>query len=253
MEQTGFLPWAYEQHCNNANIYTAILGTFLDTDARYGTTSIEGHFAGMHSQRNISTCGAAFIAACGTGAAACVGSDPPYYPRDCNARYDGAFIATFYSLESRKSVGKHELQHCISGRAEDYDDDQSDGTTGLRCIPSTSIMGCGPNHPNDYSTRDDALWRERHYPGFLHWAYLFPCQPGTVGVYWATPIDPRATRVSIIYWDFLTNETGWAGGIVDAPGRQVCVPLRQNSCLYARAENAVSWYASQNLVLAGCT
>jgi hypothetical protein len=107
-------------------------------------------------------------------------------------------MATFYSLDSRKSVPKHEWMHCSARRAEDYDDDQTDGTTGLRCIPSTSIMGCGPNHPLDYSSRDDQLWRDEHYPPAL--VNVGKNSAYAPNVYWCGAAV-NATEVAVLYWE----------------------------------------------------
>ena len=159
MERTGVWAWSYEQRCASGNILLDVAGAFDDSSARYGVLFVYGG-----GQRNISTCAAEFVSACGAQAVACVGSDYPGYPLNCDAKYDGPYLATFYALSSREAVPKHEWKHCSARRAEGYDDDQNDGTAGLRCIPSDTIMGCGPNSPKEYTSLDDQAWAQEHRP-----------------------------------------------------------------------------------------
>lgn len=239
LEKTDYWPWTYEQRCSG-NIYADIAGTMQDKDAHYGTISPEGNFNGLISQNHISTCSIDLIASCGSGAVACVGSDAPFYPRNCDAKYDGVYMATFYSFASRKSVPKHEIAHCDTGRAEDYDDDQNDGTPGLICIPSPSIMGCGPNHPLDYSTYDDQMFAIRHYPAPKVYAYPFPDSPGYIGIYWSPEQSeyPLTSRIAIVYWNCITGETGWLR-TVDASLRFTSVQYLPNVYYYVIAQNAL--------------
>ena len=202
MEATGEWHWAYRQDCNTGNIYLDIAGALYDSGSRYGVLMIEDG-----RQLNISTCASFFTGKCGAGAVACVGADLPGYPRNCDAYYNGPYIATFYSFDSRKSVVKHEWSHCSARRAEGYDDDPNDGTPEINCIPANTIMGCGPNHPLDYSPRDDDAWRLEHYPKSVVLAGKNPAY--APNVYWCG-ISENATEVAILYWE---TETGnyWSG------------------------------------------
>ena len=208
-ERTGEWWWHYRQDCSAGNIYLDIQGAFLDTMWHYNILMPEGDPGdGRMTQANISTCAAAFAAACTSEATACVGSDYPGYPRNCDAKYNGPYMATFYSSDSRESVPKHELQHCMTRRAEDYDDDRTDGTDYLRCIPSISIMGCGPNAPKDYTAFDDAVFYAEHFP-----------QAFTGGVFaddlvWYGSSDSRTTRLAVYYRTY-TSYTFWTGQTID--------------------------------------
>jgi len=208
-EATGEWWWYYRQDCSGGNIYNDIQGAFLDTMWRYNILMPEGDPSdGRISQANISTCAAAFAAACGSEAVACVGSDYPGYPRNCDAKYNGPYMATFYSFDSRKSVPKHELQHCMTRRAEDYDDDRTDGTDYLRCIPSGSIMGCGPNAPKDYTAFDDAVFYAEHFPQSFTGGVLVD-----ENVFYGSS-DTRTTRLAV-YIRIYSGYTFWSGQVVD--------------------------------------
>lgn len=217
MERTGQWLWSYREDCNLANIYADVSGAINDSGSRYGVSTPE--FNG--GQLNISTCGAFFTGKCGAGAVACVGADLPGYPRNCDAYYNGAYMATFWSFDSRKSVVKHEWSHCSARRAEDYcDAPESSGpckgvTTGLTCVVSDSIMGCGPNHPLDYSLRDDNAWRVEHYPKPV--TVVGKNQNFAPNVYFCGA-GANATEVAILYWE---EEIGnyWSGIVQPArPG-----------------------------------
>lgn len=246
MEETGIWSWTYEQRCANCNILPDVAGAFDDTAQHYGVLFLYGDSPG---QRNISTSGAEFVGACGAQAVACVGSDFPGYPLNCDAKYDGAYMATFYSFASRKSVPKHEWKHCSTRRAEDYDDDQTDGTPGLRCIPSLSIMGCGPNHPLDYSPWDDQLWAQEHFPPPVAGAAL----QGGLLFYAAT--NDRATRIAVLadsgagYYFLGYAPACTADGFVCGSFRLPI--LVAGTRVYAKAENAISWPYATTEVLAG--
>ena len=204
-EATGEWWWNYRQDCSGGDIYNDIQGAFLDTMYRYNILMPEGDPGdGRITQANISTCAAAFAAACTSEATACVGSDYPGYPRNCNAKYNGSYMATFYSFESRKSVPKHEWMHCSTRRAEDYDDDRTDGTDYLRCIPSGSIMGCGPNAPKDYTAFDDAVFVAEHYP------QTFTGGVFANGTWFYGASDDRTTRLAVYYRTY-TGFTFWSG------------------------------------------
>jgi hypothetical protein len=266
MEQTGQWVWNYEQECGQGNLYADVAGAMQDTEDRYGDTD---YIEALGGQRNISTCAAAFVGACGPQAAACVGSNSPGYPSNCDAKYDGPSIANFFSSASRKSVVKHELAHCNTGRAEDYDDDQTDGTTGLRCIPSTSIMGCGPQHPNDYSSRDDALYFQRHYPPAFERCIFnasVPCVGLDVagsGVYWCKRTE-NTRIVSVAYDDGVQGDGYWVASFTEATGdafpslagltacQGLSVELVPGRCVYVLANNEMSYPARPYWQLAGC-
>jgi len=204
-EATGEWWWYYRQDCSGGNIYNDIQGAFLDTMYRYNILMPEGNPGdGRVTQANISTCAAAFAAACGSEAVACVGSDYPGYPRNCDAKYNGPYMATFWSFDSRKSVVKHEWMHCSTRRAEDYDDDRTDGTDYLRCIPSGSIMGCGPNAPKDYTAFDDAVFVAEHYP------QTFTGGVFANGTWFYGASDSRTTRLAVYYRTY-AGFTFWPG------------------------------------------
>ena len=204
-EATGEWWWYYRQDCSGGNIYNDIQGAFLDTMYRYNILMPEGNPGdGRVTQANISTCAAAFAAACGSEAVACVGSDYPGYPRNCDAKYNGPYMATFWSFDSRKSVVKHEWMHCSTRRAEDYDDDRTDGTDYLRCIPSGSIMGCGPNAPKDYTAFDDAVFVAEHYP------QTFTGGVFANGTWFYGASDDRTYRLAVYYRTY-TGFTFWSG------------------------------------------
>lgn len=252
MEATGEWAWSYRQDCSSGNIGPDIVGAFADTQALFGVQFVE-YWAEPKvngtTQKNISTCGAAFIGACGATATACVGSDYPGYPRNCDAKYNGPYMATFYSFQSRKSVGEHEWMHCSTRRAEGYKDDGGD----LTCIPSVTIMGCGPNSPKAYSSHDVIAWAVEHWPAKLTQIGLGR-NDGGLYVYWCSPSD-RSTRVSVLYED--SGNRFWSGihtpNTVDANGcRGQFVEEWVGRCYYVKAENAVSWYAQFSDVLAGC-
>jgi hypothetical protein len=216
MEQTGEWNWSYREDCNLANIYADVAGALADSGTHFGVAVPEGG-----GQLNISTCAAFFTGKCGAGAVACVGADIPGYPSNCDAYYNGVYMATFWSFDSRKSVVKHEWSHCSARRAEDYcDAEESSGpckgvTTGLTCAVSDSIMGCGPNHPLDYSSRDDLAWRLEHYPKSVVLAGKNPAY--APNVYWCG-VGENATEIAILYWE---AETGnyWSGLVKPAiPG-----------------------------------
>lgn len=175
-ETSGQWFWSYEERCNQGNVRDAVTQAFADTEVRYGVRSTQSTIINqpLVVQNNVSTCGADFTGRCGAGfAVACVGADGARFPVNCDAYYDGPYMATFVSLASKMSVVKHEYTHCRDGRAEGYCDVQESSApcnTGTICQPSPSIMGCGPNHPLDYSSYDDSAFKVRHYPPKLPFA-----------------------------------------------------------------------------------
>lgn len=216
MERTGVWRWTYEQECTNCNILPDIAGAFDDTSQRYGVYFLPDS-TGI-SQRNISMTGAKLAGSCGAQATACVGSDSPGYPRNCDAKYDGAYMATFYSFASRKSVPKHEWMHCSTRRAEDYDDNQNDGTPGLNCIASDSIMGCGPQSPKDYTAHDDRAWATEHAPAKVtEWGK--GSNDGGRYIFWKST-DARATRVAIMAYRPSDGRYRWTYTFAPAPLNQ---------------------------------
>lgn len=248
MEQTGVWTWSYREDCANGNILPDIAGAFDDTSARYGVyfqPTLDGR------QRNISTCAAAFVASCGAGAVACVGSDSPGYPRNGDAKYNGPYMATFYSFDSRKSVPKHEWMHVSSRRAEGYKDSGGE----LTCIPSDTIMGCGPQSPKDYTAHDDRAWALEHYPPFLS---RFGMGRNAGGRYvYGCSFAENVSRLSVLYRE--GNEpVYWSGIIVelrpDANGCQgIFIEERAGRCYLLKQENALSWQFDQNEVMVGCS
>lgn len=222
-ERTGEWRWSYEQRCNQGDIRADVAGAFSDTETRYSirSTQLTPSNAPLNIQNNVSTCGADFTGRCGAGfAVACVGADGARFPVNCDAYYDGPYMATFWSFESRKSVVKHEYTHCRDGRAEGYCDIQESRApcnTGVTCQPSPTIMGCGPNHPLDYSSYDDAAFRLRHYPpkltslgyGFNGSWYTYACGLN----------DPKyemVTHIAVLA-NFFGPTIQWTGVTIEIP------------------------------------
>ena len=235
LERTGIWNWTYDERCNNANILSDVAGAFDDTSQRYAVWFQYGS-----GQANISTCAAHFVGKCGPEAVACVGADSPGYPRNCDAYYNGVYMATFWSFASRKSIVKHEWMHCGARRAEDYDDDRTDGTSNLRCIPSDSIMGCGPEHPLDYSARDDAAWAKEHFPDGAV-AYGSGRNAGGLYLYWCSN-SAQAALTAIMKFD--SNGYTWTGihAPVNYSGCQGWhVPEIPGTCYYINEENALNY------------
>lgn len=271
MRDSGTWRWWYEQQCgsSNSNIYNAVRDSMVDFSERYKVGNTEVTKGTPNSQGQIAMCGSLFVASCGAEAAACVGSDSPGYPRNCDAKYSAAVIAAYYSDESKKSVVKHEKFHCSGQRAEDYDDDRTDGTNYLRCIVSLSIMGCGPNHPNDFSALDDQVWREVHYPPVLGRCFQnanVPCVGMDVvngGVYWSNLSDLRGRVLSFVFddaedgygngywvWSY-TKKTGDEFPSYGSNGG-IGVEYRSGRCVYVLEGNFVSYPSTEWWQLAGC-
>ena len=269
MRDSGVWRWWYEQQCGsaNSNIYLAVRDSMVDFTGRYQVGNQEVSKGTINSQGQMAMCGSIFVASCGAEAAACVGSDSPGYPRNCDAKYSAAVIAAYFSLESRKSVVKHEKFHCSSQRAEDYDDDRTDGTNYLRCIVSLSIMGCGPNHPNDFSELDDEVWKQVHFPPVLDRCIYTQTKPcvGMFGttVYWERVTDTRGRVLSFAYDDvedgygngyWVYSMTKKAGDVYSPYNSSgiVEVEYRSGRCVYVLEGNFVSYPMSEWWQLAGC-
>ena len=94
--------------------------------------------------------------------------------------------------------------HCSTRRDEDYDDDRTDGTDYLRCIPSGSIMGCGAASPRDYTTLDDAVFYAEHYP------QTFTGGVFANGTWFYGASDDRTYRLAVYYRTY-TGFTFWSG------------------------------------------
>ena len=245
MERTGEWRWRYEERCNNGNILPDVAGAFDDTSKHYGVYFVADPTVNPDLvQANISTCSTDFTGGCGAQAVACVGSTGKGYPLNCDAKYDGPYMATFWSFASRKSVPKHEWKHCSTRRAEDYDD----STATLRCIPSDSIMGCGPNHPLDYSARDDAAWATEHYPPALTSAYIDLTYQT---IFFGTTND-RATRVAIIACRPDGSGCHFTGIYANPLDRAAYLPAERGVCFFAKSENELSWRYALTEVKAGC-
>lgn len=234
-EALGVWQWSYEERCNQGNIFDAVQGAFVDTEVRYGVRSVGVAPANspLTVQNNVSTCGADFTGRCGAGfAVACVGADGARFPVNCDAYYDGPYMATFVSLASKKSVVKHEYTHCRDGRAEGYCDVQesrSPCNTGVTCQPSPSIMGCGPNHPLDYSSYDDDAFKLRHYPPKLAGAWW-----GWNGQWFAysCKFSENTTRVAVLVDD--GSGIRWAG-------LTKTLSLDSNGCMGVGPADGLSW------------
>ena len=248
MQRTGQWPWEYKQECNEGNIRADIAGAFEDSRLRWGVLFPEVN-QGLR-QLNISTCGAAFTARCGAGfAVACVGSASPYYPRNCDAAYNGPYLTTFALSTSRKAVPKHEWLHCSNRRAEGYND------ITYQCIPSDTIMGCGPSSPKEYTAHDDAAWYNEHMPDLVEAFLARNPITGQLFLYWNQAGYP-ATDVAIHYEDWPSGvlyytglhgaPTGNTGLYVDLP------PPGVFRCYLAEPVNGVSWYAQSVKWYAGC-
>lgn len=250
LERTGVWGWTYQQRCSSGDILGDIARAFDDTSARYQVLFLYGFVPG---QANISTCAADFIGSCGSQATACVGSNYPGYPLNCDAKYDGPYMETFWFLESRTGVVKHELQHCMTRRAEAYDDNYSDNTPYLRCIESDTIMGCGPNSPDAYTAHDDLAWDNEHHPPPVRGAALV----GSTA--WYARTSDRATRLAV-YFRLPDGFTYWSGqyavpctseGIVC--GGYNVVGLGSCTEVLLDAQNALPGTWGRNLVSAGST
>lgn len=260
LEQTGTWNWSYEERCNQGNIFDAVSGAMADTDLRYGSVSPQTPITNQPTvtQNNISTCGADFTGYCGAGfAVACVGAKGARYPVDCDAFYDGPYMATFVSLASKKSVVKHELTHCNTRRAEGYCDIQesiSPCNTGVVCQPSPSIMGCGPNHPLDYSSYDDSAFAVEHYPP----------KPSATGYgnngswyIYACGLTDNTKQVAVLVDDRNGQGIHWSGITITAnPDSNKCMGLGTReglnitvgSIYYIKLENKLSAFKSFNEV-----
>lgn len=249
MEATGIWEWTYEQWQSGGDILAAIVGAFEDTSSRYGvyfTPSPSG-------QRNISASGSPFTARCGAGfAVACVGPDPPYYPLNCDAYYDGVFMVTFY-FGSQKGVTKHEYQHCATRRAEGT----PSGTWVEGCVPFPSVMGCGSGSPKEYTTLDDAAWAAEHYPQPASWAFV--SREWDAIFYGLIPANDNgsqpATRVALIQCDSMRGCV-WSGyyGPTSYGKTIEAMPLLNvgGACFYVKTENEISWRWSESVTFAGC-
>ena len=250
MRQTGDWPWRYTEECANGNILPAVRGSINYTGQLFDVNV----YPSAQGQLHRSTCGAAFTSRCGAGfAIACVGADAPGYPRNCDTTYNGPYLATFW-WAAQHAVVKHELMHCMAVRAEDYDD------VLFACRPSVSIMGCGAQHPLDYSAFDFDTWAVVHYPEPL--AEYGMGQNASTYVFWGfapetTPGDAGspATRVAILYDD--GGGAYWSGiwaPLAKAPGAYQGwhVAVAQGRCYWLKTENAVSWQRAFTEVLAGC-
>jgi hypothetical protein len=260
MEETDVWLYSYEQRCNDANIRNEIVLAMLDTQNRYDVPHV---LVNKGSPRdvwnNISTCGTEFSAKCGGGfAVACVGAEGERYPRNCDAFYNGVYMATFVSVENKKSVVKHEVKHCQDARREGYND------INYNCDPVPpntfvdSIMGCGPRHSLDYTARDDWDWWILHFPPPLSEAgnssfYGVYAQNNQTFVYYcATSVN--ANRVFLYYTDTVANVNHeWSGSRLQAaPNTCRNVPVPSGRCYWLKQTNAVADLRYANQVLAGC-
>lgn len=182
---------------------------------------------------------------------ACVGADSPGYPRNCDAYYNGPYLATFAQLASRKSVVKHELQHCESMRAEGYND------VDWNCNPvppatfTDTIMGCGPQHPNDYTARDDWDWFIVHVPPSLPSYYGLYGVDGHAYVYYCNT-SVNANRV-FLYYD-AGHGLVWSGerlNVTPVGCLNHEVPL--GVCLWAKQTNAYADLLYGTEIKLGCS
>ena len=250
MEQTGVWPWSYEQWQPGGNILPAVAGAFEDTSVRYGVYFVYDQQAG---QKNISVSGSPFTARCGAGfAVACVGADPPYYPLNADAYYDGVYMTTFYN-ESQRGVVRHEWLHVSSRRAEGT----PSGTWAEGCVSFPSVMGCGSGSPKEYTSLDDAAWAAEHYPLPVAWAVV--SLEWRAVFYGRTPANDNgskpATRVSLIQCDPMRGcvWSGYWGATTYAADIEAMPLPNVAACFYVRTENEISWRFSQPDVFAGCT
>lgn len=257
MERTGVWRWNYVQRCGEGNILPDVAGAFDDSSSTFKVLFLPD--TSSSAQANISTCSTDFTSSCGAQAVACVGYDGLGYPRTCNAKYNGPYMATFYSFASRKSVPKHEWMHCSTRRAEDYQDD----TATLTCIPSDSIMGCGPNHPLDYSQRDIAAWNKEHNPVQVASPSLW--REGGVIFYGASHQDDeaivngvdtgRCTRVAV-FRQLPGQAYQWTGqhGICSTNIGLYAIEVARltGACYAVAAEDAIPTTWGVNFTVVGC-
>jgi hypothetical protein len=267
LESTGQWLWSYEEKCNQGNIFDAVSTAMADTDRRYNSVSSQSPVINQPTivQNNVSTCGAEFTGYCGAGfAVACVGAKGARYPVDCDAFYDGPYMATFISLASKMSVVKHELTHCNSRRAEGYCDvveSMPPCNTGTTCQPSPSIMGCGPNHPLDYSSYDDSAFAVEHYPPkapITGYAFLQPTGASFGSWYvYACGLTDNTKQIAVL----VNDGTGikWSGTTVQAQadnnslkcqgiGLKEGLQITVGFTYYIKFENKLSAFKSFNEV-----
>mgnify|MGYP001565150135 CR=1 FL=1 len=244
MERDGAWPWSYEQWQPGGNILHAVATAFDDTSKRYGVYFYYDDTAG---QRNVSASGSPFTARCGAGfAVACVGPDPPYYPLNADAYYDGPYMATFY-FQSQTAIPKHEWKHVSTRRAEGT----PSGTWAEGCVAFPSIMGCGPFSPKDYTELDDAAWAQEHYPAPVAGAAY------NGGILWYARTTVNATRlaISLETAGFGPMFVGYAAPCTAAGlvcgGLALALPAM--TCVSVKAENGISWARTDGWVAAGCS
>lgn len=261
MEKLGYFQWSYEQRCSLGNIEADVAGAMSDTAARYGVPHPQvSAQSGTYTDtwKNVSTCGTDFTARCGGGfAVACVGADPPGFPRNCDAYYDGPYMATFYSFASRKSVPKHEYKHCADMRAEGYND------IAWNCNPvppstyTDTIMGCGPQHSQEYTARDDWDWFIVHIPPQLNantpksFYGTYAENGKTYAYYCSTSVN--SDRV-YLYYD-RGEGLIWSGEQLPPASNNTCknVEVYPGWCYWAKQTSALADPLWPNEIKIGCT
>jgi hypothetical protein len=241
--RTGQVRWRYTQGSSCVGNEFANTQAALEAVSRqFGVTMIYDEAGPVHV---IGNCGPSFRAICGSGAIGCLGRG---YPRNLTIDLDTATMSSWSFNLSRLAVVYHELMHALLTWNEQYN------ISLFSCIPGwRDFMNCGLDSRHEFEYVETERFKRTAYPDVVQWAALEYDATGPY-VYWAQP-DKKTTRISILIYDYVTGDYYWSGVIkVLGDGHNsVRVPYLPHVCYDVKAENLVSWYATREIKLAGCT